>query len=74
MTVLTIETLEQKWIQIQEFLLAALFRTCPSLRSLAVDISDDGIDGNTSLLANSNTLSHAAFIVNFTLLRVFIIL
>ena len=45
MTVLTIETLEQKWIQIQGFLLAALFRTCSSLRSLAVDISDDGIVG-----------------------------
>ena len=75
MTVLTIETLEQKWIQIQGFfkLLAVLFHTCPSLHSLAVDISDDGIVGNTSLLENSNTLSHAAFIVNFMLLRVFII-
>ncbi|KAJ3868007.1 MFS inorganic phosphate transporter [Lentinula novae-zelandiae] len=50
-TVLTIEKLGRKWIQIQGFLLAALFL---------------GI-----LAGKFNTLSHAAFIVNFALLQFF---
>ncbi|KAJ3817782.1 phosphate transporter [Lentinula raphanica] len=50
-TVLTIEKLGRKWIQIQGFLLAALFL---------------GI-----LAGKFNTLSHAAFIVNFAFLQFF---
>ncbi|KAE9400652.1 MFS general substrate transporter [Gymnopus androsaceus JB14] len=50
-TVLLIEKLGRKWIQIQGFLLEALFL---------------GI-----LAGNFNTLSHAAFIVNFALLQFF---
>ena len=49
-TVLTIEKLGRKWIQIQGFLLAALF--------LAI------------LAGKFNSMSHAAFIVNFALLQV----
>ncbi|KAE9392304.1 phosphate transporter [Gymnopus androsaceus JB14] len=49
-TVLLIERLGRKWIQIQGFLLEALFR---------------------KILFFFNTLSHAAFIVNFALLQFF---
>ncbi|KAF9071836.1 phosphate transporter [Rhodocollybia butyracea] len=50
-TVLTVEKLGRKWIQVQGFLLAALF---------------------LGILAGAfNTLSHAAFVVNFALLQFF---
>jgi PHS family inorganic phosphate transporter-like MFS transporter len=66
-TVLTIEKLGRKWIQIQGFLLAALFRTCP-LDLFLIGMPDDGL---VAILAGRfHSLSKVAFIVNFTLLQV----
>ena len=66
MTVLTIEKLGRKWIQIQGFLVAALFRMCPLYHFLGIP------DGKTvAILAGKfHSLSKVAFIVNFTLLQV----
>jgi len=69
-TVLTIEKLGRKWIQIQGFLITALFRKCSSgFFQYDVTISPSYLVG--ILAGMFHTLSKAAFIVNFALLQFF---